>query len=297
MEGLSILTSLVLYALYYAGLLLAFSQTVDAVVIRFKLRRRLTGPSALKKTSLDPALARLLPLCALVFMAGMVLSAGVLRFFSAVFISAAAGSIPVLVMLARRGAFRRKAGKEGIAVVTELYRQYRMKDRNIYEAIDAAVDSSGDFPACRRQLALLLARLRDAGSKAQVIKACGQFSRALGTLWGRMLASCIEAAAVKGTDISEALSDIAEQLGNARKLAEERKRLNSEAARMSVFLVPALYAGTMLVASHFLGVSPRDLLVNQFASPEGLMLLVLSVFLFLVDLIILQSIDSAGTDY
>ena len=297
MEGLSILISLALYALYFAGLLLVFARTVDAAVIRFKLRRRLTGPSAVKSAAPDPSVTRLLPLCALVFVAGMVLSAGVLRFFAAVFISAAAGSIPVLALFARRGAFRRKAGKEGIAVVTELYRQYRMKDRNIYEAIDAAIASSGDFPACRKQLALLLARLRDAGSKAQVIKACGRFSRALGTLWGRMLASCIEAAAVRGSDISEALSDIAEQLGNARKLAEERKRLNSEAARMSVFLVPALYAGTMLVASRFLGVSPKDLLMNQFASPEGLMLLVLSVFLFLLDLIILQSIDNTGIDY
>ena len=297
MEGLSFLISLALYALYFTGLLLAFSRTVDAAVIRLKLRRRLTGPAALQKTSLDPALSRLLPVCGLIFIVGMVLSAGILRLFAAVFISAAAASIPVLVLFARRGSLKRKAGKEGIAVVTELYRQYRIKDRNIYEAIDAAIASSGDFPACRRQLVLLLARLRDAGSKAQVIKACGRFSRALGTLWGRMLASCIEAAVLKGSDISEALSDIADQLGTARKLAEERKRLNSEAARMSVFLVPALYAGTMLVASRFLEVPPKDLLANQFASPEGLMLLVLSVFLFLVDLIILQSIDGSGTDY
>ena len=297
MGRLSFLISLGLYALYFAGLLLAFSRIADAAVIRFKLRRRLTGPSSLKTAVQDQSLTRLLPVCALTFVAGMVLSAGTLRFFAAVLISAAAGSIPVLVLFAKRGAFRRKAGKEGIAVVTELYRQYRIKDRNIYEAIDAAIASGGDFPACRKQLAILLTRLRDAGSKAQVIKACGRFSKALGTLWGRMLASCIEAAALKGSDISEALSDIAEQLGSARKLAEERKRLNSEAARMSVFLVPALYAGTMLVASRFLAVPVKDLLTNQFASPEGLMLLVLSVFLYLVDLIILQSIDSGGTDY
>ena len=202
----------------------------------------------------------------------------------------------MLAVFARRGAVRRRAGKEGLALVTELYRQYRIKDRNIYEAINAALASPGDYHACRKPLSLLLARLRDAGSKAQVIRSCRKFASGIGTLWGRMLAGCVEAAVIRGADVSEALSDIAAQLGEAQKLAEERKRLNSEAIRMTVFLVPVLYAGTMFMAAGFLELELKDLLRNQFASPEGLMLLVLSAFLFLMDLIILQHIENSGTD-
>ncbi len=296
MQTISLLVSIVIYTLYFTGLFLLGSRTVDALVRRFRLRRRLSAAYGKAPSRLDPALAKLLPFCGLVFLVSFALSLRYFRFLSAILLSAAAASLPVLVLLARRGAVRRRAGKEGLALVTELYRQYRIKDRNIYEAISAVLSASGDYHACRKPLSLLLARLRDAGSKAQVIRSCKKFSSGLGTLWGRMLAGCIEAAVIRGADVSEALSDIASQLGEAQKLAEERKRLNSEAIRMTVFLVPALYAGTMFIAARFLGLGIRDLLRNQFASPEGLMLLVLSAFLFLVDLVILQHIENTGTD-
>ena len=47
----------------------------------------------------------------------------------------------------------------------------------------------------------------------------------------------IEISATRGTDVSLALIDVIEQLKTAKKMAEERKRLNGESMRMTVILV------------------------------------------------------------
>ena len=53
-----------------------------------------------------------------------------------------------------------------------------------------------------------------------------------------MLAHDIYLAATKGTNIALAVEDILIQLREARTRAEERKRLNSEAIRMTFYMVP-----------------------------------------------------------
>ena len=297
MQYLSLLISVVIYAAYLSGLVLAFSGSFALLARRIKLRRRLTGSMRPKAPRFDPALKKLAPVCAVLFASALAVALGSFGTAGALALALIAASLPMLGYYARKGMIKRRSGKEGVALVTELYRQYRVKDCNIYEALAAAVSSNADFPAGKKHLSLLLARLRDAGDKTQVIRACRSFASSVGTLWGRMLAGCIEAAVIRGADISDALSDIAEQLAETRKLAEERRRLNSEAVRMTVFLVPLLYLGTMFLAAFFLGVEPADLLRNQFASPQGLLLLLLSVFLFLADLILLQRIEDAGSEF
>ena len=65
---------------------------------------------------------------------------------------------------------------------------------------------------------------------------------------------------------------------------------------MTVFLVPLLYAGTMIIAARFLGLELSDILRNQFASPEGMMLFLIAVFLFLVDVVVLQAVENSAAD-
>ena len=296
MQHLSLLVSLVIYAVFLGGMVLMFYRSFELLTRRLRLMRRLTGGRRKTPQKLDPQLFKLAPACAVLFAAAVVVAAGKFRLLGTLTLGLIAASLPLLGYYAFVGMQKRRAGKEGIALVTDLYRQYRVKDCNIYEALSAAVTSQAEYSANRRHISLLLARLRDAGDKTQVIRACRAFASSVGTLWGRMLAECIEAAVIRGADISEALSDIASQLAEAKKMAEERKRLNSEAVRMTLFLVPLLYLGTMLLAAFFLGVEPADLLRNQFASPQGLLLLLLSVFLFLADIIILQHIENEGME-
>ena len=198
--------------------------------------------------------------------------------------------------MARSGRAKRRAGTEGLSLVSELLRQYRAGSRNIYDAMEGCLGSDADLSASRKHLSLLLIRLREAGNRDAVTAACARFSASIGTSWAAMLASCVETAVLKGADVSEGLSDIAEQLKEAGRLYEERKRMNSESVRMSVFLVPVLYGGTMLICSGFLGMEVRDILRNQFASTPGIMLFLISLFLFLLNIVVLQAVENSGRD-
>ena len=295
MERLGFAINTAIYAAYFSGVLLAFSGTADIILKRIKLRRRLSsGKTALK--ALTEGWARLLPLCGLILFASFLIAVRSFYLVPALLASMLSASIPLLIRLVKKGRERRLAGREGISLVTELSRQYLVKEKNIYEAMEAAISLGKGFPVSAKHLSQLLMRLRDAGSASAVSAACRRFASSSGSLWGRMLSECIKTAVLTGADVSEAVSDIAEQLSSAQKLSEERKRLNSEAVRMTVFLVPLLYAGTMLVAAGFLKMELSDILRNQFASPEGLILLLLSVFLFLLDVVLLQAIEGRGVD-
>ena len=295
MEKLAFAVNIIIYALYFFGVSLAASRTAAVVAKRIKLRYRLASRGGVE-IHMDPKAAKLLILCILVFLAALVMAVKSFRPFAALIVSLISGLLPFLVHLAKKGRARRLAGREGLSLVSELCRQYRIKEGNIYETLEGALACEGGFPVCRRSLSVLLMKLREASGRAAVCSACKAFGASCGSLWGRMLAGCIETAVLTGADISEALEDIADQLSTAKKLFEERKRLNSEAARMTVFLVPVLYAGTMLIAARFLGLELSDILRNQFASPEGMMLFLIAVFLFLVDVVVLQAVENSAAD-
>ena len=295
MEKLAFVVNLAIYVSYLCGVALAAGRTASVVAKRIKLRHRL-ALRGVGELPLDAKSFRLLFLCVLVFFAALVLAVKSFAPFPAFTVALISGSLPFLAHLAIKGRARRLAGREGLSLVSELCRQYRMKERNIYGAIEGALACGGSFPVCRRSLSVLLMKLREASGKPAVHTACRDFGASCGSLWGRMLAGCVETAVLTGTDIYKALEDIQDQLSTAKKLFEERRRLNSEAARMTVFLVPLLYAGTMLVAGRFLGLGAGDILRNQFASPEGIMLFLTAVFLFLADVVALQAVENSAAD-
>ena len=294
MERLAFAVNIAIYALYFFGVTLAAGRAAVVAAKRIKLRHRLAVRGS-GEFPLDPKTARLLLLCGLVFLAALAMAVKSFTPFAALIVSIISGSLPFLIHLARRGRARRLAGREGLSLVSELCRQYRIKEGNIYETLEAAL-ACGSFPVCRRSLSVLLMKLREASGKPAVHSACAAFGASCGSLWGCMLAGCIQTAVLTGADISEALEDISDQLSTAKKLFEERKRLNSEAARMTVFLVPLLYAGTMLISARFLGLELSEILRNQFASPEGIMLFLIAVFLFLADVVVLQAVENSAAD-
>ena len=112
-----------------------------------------------------------------------------------------------------------------------------------------------------------------------------------------MLASCVRLSEQKHMDVSEGLADMVVQLKSASKRAEDRKRLNSEANRMTTFLVPLLYLGTILISISYLGLTPRKFINNQFFTPEGLLFFLVGLFLFIVNLAVLQLVSGAKLDY
>lgn len=301
-----------LYIAFLAGLGLIFRDCAAYIAMRIRLKKRLgkkiekesslpewaIWPSRLASAALGKEISPVSALWGLaaVFFPVLALSLRSLSLPAAVIYSLLFCALPLLLLSLKLKDMQSRASREGIALVTELARQYRMQNRNIYRALEAAVSSDGDFPLCRKQIYLLLIRLRAASGGTEISSACRELAYALGTVWGSMLATCIRVSAEKGSDVSEGLSDIAGQLKAANRRMEERKRLNSEAGRMAMFMVPILYIGTMALSVGYLGIKPAELFRNQFISPEGLMMFLITALLFIFDLTLLRLISRASLD-
>jgi hypothetical protein len=112
-----------------------------------------------------------------------------------------------------------------------------------------------------------------------------------------MLAYSIRVAALKGVNVAGSLEDILSQLKDARKIAETRKRLNGESVRIALFLTPALYIGSIFVCIANLGLSPAELIHNQFFTPEGFSLITLALFLYFLNSVLLDIFTNKKLDY
>ncbi len=310
---LVIAVNLLIYAAYFTGVFLFSEQGIAAAMRSFSLRKRLKPKERGILYDFPPAvyLDRLLYAVfqkevngaafffgvLMVFFIAFVLGMRMFRLGTALFASIMAASIPIMALVIRMESDRTRGSREGISFVSELYRQYRINNRNIYAAMEGTASAPGDFPVCKRHLYRLLLRLRSSGSPEEIKEYTDQFSFAMGTVWGHMLAVCIRMAARSGTDISAGLADITEQLKSANARAEERRRMNSESMRMTLFLIPLLYAGTVLLSVTYLDVGLGEFLHNQFGTAEGILFFLFIVFLMLLNLVILRAVSNTRIDY
>ena len=305
--------NLLIYATYFTGVFLFSEQGIAAAMRSFSLRRRLKpdsrgfffefGPVAYVNKLLFAVFQKEVNGAAfffgivMVFFIAFVLG---IRMFTPVmaFVAASmAAAIPIMALVVRMENDRTKGSREGISFVSELYRQYRINNRNIYAAMETTASSPADFPVCKRHLYRLLLHLRSSSDPDEIKEYTDQFSFAMGTVWGHMLAVCIRMAARNGTDISAGLADIAEQLKAANARAEERRRMNSESLRMTMFLIPLLYVGTILLSIFYLDLAPGEYLRNQFGTAEGILFFLFIVFLMFLNLVILRAVSNTRIDY
>lgn len=212
-------------------------------------------------------------------------------------VALAFSSLPYLFLRVRLERIRRRGSYEGENLVATLLTQYWIAGGNIEGAMERTVAVAEGIPVTRRLLTAFLMELRSTGNEGLIRAAADAFSYGIGTNWGRMLAWHIRTAAVTGCDISLAIEDILSQLREARALAEERKRINGESVRLVVFLVPLSYVGTFFVSVTLLGLSPARFLHNQFATAEGFGFFVAAVFLFLMNLVLIEVITNRKLDF
>ena len=308
-----IAVNVLIYVAYFTGVFLFSEQGIAAAMRSFSLRRRLKpesqgfwnefAPAAYFNKLLYTAFQKEVNGAAfffgilMVFFVSFVLGLRLFRPGTALLASLMMASIPVMALIVRMENDRTRGSREGISFVSELYRQYRICNKNIYAAMEATASAPGDFPVCKKHLYRLLLRLRSSGNPDEIKAYTDQFSFAMGTVWGHMLAVCIRMAARGGTDISAGLADISEQLKSANARAEERRRMNSESIRMTLFLIPLLYVGTVLLSVFYLDVGVGEYLHNQFGTAEGILFFVFIVFLLFVNLVILRAVSNTRIDY
>ena len=310
---LVIAVNLLIYAVYFTGVFLFAEQGIAAAMRSYSLRRRLKpesrgflhefGPAAYLNQLVSAAFQKEVNGAAfffgilMVFFIAFVLGLRLFRLGTALFVAIMAAAIPVMALVVRMESDRTKGSREGIGFVSELYRQYRINNRNIYAAMEGTVASPGDYPVCKRHLYRLLLHLRSSGDPEEIKEYTDQFSFAMGTVWGHMLAVNIRMAARSGTDISAGLADITDQLKTANARAEERRRMNSESVRMTLYFIPLLYVGTVLLSVFYLDLAPGEYLHNQFGTPEGILFFLFILFLTLVDMVILRAVSNTRIDY
>lgn len=302
-----------IYILLAIGIGLAFYESIHDSIERIRMIRRLQARRKKEMGENQPLkdLQRFLHMAlgydlspslfltflTIIFLSTLILLQGLLGPLVSLLLSLSAVALPCLILRIRISNKRRKGSYEGVRLVTGILSEYRMHNLNIYEAIERVLASSLDLKITGKYLSKLLYELRNTGNPKKIKLASEDFSYAIDTNWGRMLAHNIYIAASKGSDVSLAIEDILIQLRDAKTASEERKRLNSEAVRMTFFMVPSIYLITLIMALTYLDVPISRYIKNQLGTSEGVLMFYFILFLFVVNIALLQLVTNRRFDY
>ncbi|MEA4987773.1 MAG: hypothetical protein VB095_06910 [Anaerovorax sp.] len=212
------------------------------------------------------------------------------------FLSIFGGGLPYGLLRIRLESIRHRGSFEGEKVISEFLRQYRIHKYNLYETLEQMVEHLEDLKVSRRLFFQILIRLRNTGNPILIRNACDIYYFGIHTNWSRMLATNLRMAAEKGVNISLAVEDILIQLRDARSASEERKRMNSEATRMTVFMIPLLYLATIFLSCRYMALPFSSFCKNQFGTSQGLLFFLFIWFLFLFNLLILDCVNHRRFD-
>ena len=224
-------------------------------------------------------------------------SVSTLSIFQSFVVACCFTGLPYLLLRMKLERIRRKGSFEGEELVALLLTQYWASELNIMDTIEKVIVSGKNIKITSKVLSSMLIEIRSTGNKERIKRATDSFAYSINTSWSKMLAYHFRTAILSGSDIGLALEDILVQLREARALMEERKRINGESARITVFLIPILYLGSVLASIAFLGLTPLDFIKNQFFTPEGAGLFVISLFLFILNLVLLEIITNRKLDF
>jgi len=310
---MAILVPAAIDLVFLCGSWLLCSESLKSCWAKFKMKNRLKARRKAMKpdNALERHLRRVLSISlkkpmepkafiwytALIFILTLLTGMHTAAVHSAVIMAALAASLPYLLLRVRVETIRRKSSFEGEKLIAEFLCQYRMSGLNIYKTLEQVILVSEGTKITGKLLFKLLLELRNTGNPQVIKDATERFAYGINTSWSRMLANCIRIAAESGTNVTLALEDIQIQLREARELFEERKRLNSESARMAVFLAPAMYLGTVFMSVKYLNMPFGQFLKNQFYTEQGFLLILVIVFLFLVNIALIEIINNQRFDF
>ena len=205
--------------------------------------------------------------------------------------------LPYLFVKMKLERVRRKGSFEGEELVALLLTQYWASGANIMDTIEKVIASGKDIKITSKLLSTMLIEIRSTGNKDKIKTATDRFAYSINTSWSKMLAYHFRVAILTGSEIGLALEDILVQLREARGLVEERKRINGESVRITVFLIPALYLGSVFTSIGFLDLSLMQYLRHQFCTPEGVGLFAVIFLLFILNLVLLEIITNRKLDF
>ena len=302
--------SAVIYLVLVIGVLILLRKRIEAAVDVFRSRRRLRTERSsaepvflkldmlLKATMKKPlSLTAFGVLTIALFFTVFITSAKTIPPAAAILTGAAFAGLPYLFLRVRLEGLRRAGSFEGEKLASAFLTSYLISGGNIYETLERTIQSSPHLKVTTKLMADLLMDLRKTADPARVKAAVDVFSYGIGTNWSSMLAYAIKTAALKGTNMTPAIEDILSQLREARALAEERRRINGESVRMTAYLTPGLYVGSVFTAIFVMGVPLDRFLYNQFFTAQGFALFTTGLFLFLLNRLLLETLTNRKLDF
>jgi hypothetical protein len=163
-------------------------------------------------------------------------------------------------------------------------------------AIERSIRHLDSAPIGKEHLYRLSMRFRTAKSDEDTKKALDEFMYAVGTEWAKMLASNIYCAVADGTVVTAGLEDLLLECEYTKKTLESQKRLNGEAGTMIKILAPLVYIVLIGSLPYYFGVSWGEVLLLQFFTPTGFMLMTVIVVLCIAAIIIINLINRPRFD-
>ena len=302
--------SAIIYLSIVAGVLILLRKKIEALADLVRSRYRLRP----ERSSAEPALARLDrllkatmkkpisstafgALTIVLFFTVFIASAKTIAPAPAIVTGLAFAGLPYLFLRVRLERFRRAGSFEGEKLVSAFLTAYLISGGNIYETIERTISACPHLKVTTKLLSDLLSGLRSTADPVLVRARADAFAYGVGTNWASMLAYAIRTAALRGTDMTPAIEDILSQLREARALAEERRRINGESVRMTAYLSPGLYIGSVFMAIVVMGLPPGRFLYNQFFTAQGFALFTAGLFLFLLNRMLLETLTNRRLDF
>lgn len=302
--------SAVIYLLLVLGVIILLRKKIEAAVDIFRSRYRLRPERASQKAAfseLDQLLKTTMKkpisstafgvITIALFFTVFIASAKTIAPAAAVLSGVAFAGLPYLFLRVRLEKLRRVGSFEGEKLVSAFLAAYLVSGGNIYETIDRTIRACSHLKVTTKLLSDMLLRMRSTCDPVRIKAITDTFAYGIGTSWAAMLAYIIREGALKGSDMTPAVEDILIQLREARKLAEERKRINGESVRMATFLTPALYLGSIFVAIFMMDLPLSNILYNQFFTASGFALFATGLFLFLLYRMLLEILTNRKLDF
>ncbi len=205
--------------------------------------------------------------------------------------------LPYFALVMRIENMKKKGSHEGEKLISEFLAQYRIANFNIYRTMELVISNRKDIKISGNLLYQVLLEMRSSGNVEKIKEATKIFANGINTNWSRMFANNLAIAGESGINIQAALEDLLIQLREARQLFEERKRLNSEARRMLLGLIPLLYFGIFFASIKYLDVPLNKILKNQFTTPEGIGTFMICVLLYLFNIVLIEAVRGKSFDF
>lgn len=312
-EAAALVIGGMLYSIAFGGYVLLFNEEIICLTRKFMVRNRLSAArkryreigalrmhlNRILQTTLDGRVgsSAFLWLCAILFIGVGMVALRSMVVFSAFLTASVAAMTPYFILRIKLEIIRKKSSYEGEAFIGNFLTVYRISNYNIFEAMEKIGKERQKTKNCSELVAKILIGVRSTANHAEINQAANKFAYSINTNWSRIFAYNIRLAIVGGSNISLALEDILIQLREAKAACEDRKRINAESARIVKFFIPALYILSVFMSIKHVGIPIERFIYNQVFTTQGFMLLTMSVFLFIMNLALIEFVNNQQFDY